>query len=279
MRRVRNLLLALAVLLLVTLPPAFAQEEEPVVDLMEFIPEQFRADFSDRNGDGIPDLGELPPEGVAGIWDDRVGEVSEEGFLAAVSGSFDQSDTGSTLTGACKGVVIVYDADGLSIDAMFDRGGDEPPYDVYGHQKMTRDNPLRVDTEGVLVYYGSTIPEVFNDHRWFIMAEGVFKDDGGDPNADDKNRNAGSVDFGDLLPFPFTALIKAKGAFVDGWGATPLPEMETYPEPNCIGEGWVEFVGPNPLLTPPGALAALLAAAGFAGVLFNARPALSWREG
>ena len=39
MRRVRNLLLALGVVTLFTVPPALAQEEEPVVDLMEFIPE------------------------------------------------------------------------------------------------------------------------------------------------------------------------------------------------------------------------------------------------
>lgn len=279
MRRVRNLLLALGVVVLFVVPPALAQEEEPVVDLFQFIPEQFRGDFADLNGDGIPDLGQLPPEGVAGIWDDRVGEVTEEGFLDAVSGEFDPADTGSSLTGPCKGVVISYDSAGMSIDAMFDRGDDEPPYDVYGHQAMTRKNPLEVDTGGVLVYFGSTIPETFHDHRWFIKAEGLFGDDGGDPNPRDKNRNAGSVDFGDLLPFQFTALIQAKGAFVDGWGAEPLPVMDSYPAPNCTGDGWVKFVGPNPLLTPPGMLAALLAAAGFTGVLFNARPALSWREG
>lgn len=281
MRRTRHVLLLFGVMLLMGLPQlALAQEDqEPVVDLMEFIPEQFRADFTDQNGDGIPDIGELPPEGIAGIWDDKIGEVSEEGFLAAVSGDFDQGDDGSSLTGPCKGVVISYDADGNSIDAMFDRGGPEPLYDVYGNQKMTRSNPFEVDTAGTIVYYGSSIPETFHNHRWFLMAEGVFKDDGGDPNPRDKNRNAGSVDFGDLLPFQFTALIKAKGAWVDQWGPEELPEMESYPAPNCVGEGWVQFVGPNPLATPPGVLALALAAAGFTGVLFNARPALSWREG
>lgn len=281
MRRTRHVLLLFGVMLLMGLPQlALAQEEqEPVVDLMEFIPEQFRGDFSDVNEDGIPDIGELPPEGIAGIWDDKIGEVSEEGFLAAVTGDFDQADDGSSLTGPCKGVVISYDADGNSIDAMFDRGGPDPLYDIYGNQKMTRANPFEVDTAGTIVYYGSSIPATFHNHRWFLMAEGVFKDDGGDPNPRDKNRNAGSVDFGDLLPFQFTALIKAKGAWVDQWGPEELPEMASYPEPNCVGEGWVQFVGPNPLATPPGILALALAAAGFTGVLFNARPALSWREG
>jgi hypothetical protein len=145
---------------------------------------------------------------------------------------------------------------------------------------MTKSNPLKVDTRGVLVYFGSSQPETFHNHRWFLKAVGVFKDHGGDPNQRDKNRNAGSVDFGSLLPFPFTALVEASGAWVDGWGATELPEMEagSYPTPNCVGHGWVKFVGPSPFLTPPGILATLLVAAGFTGVLFNARPALSWKE-
>jgi hypothetical protein len=40
----------------------------------------------------------------------------------------------------------------------------------------------------------------------------------------------------------------------------------------------VQFVGDSyPLFTAPGALASALALAGFSGILFNARPALSWR--
>jgi hypothetical protein len=46
----------------------------------------------------------------------------------------------------------------------------------------------------------------------------------------------------------------------------------------CFGEAWVQFVGDSyPLFTAPGALASALALAGFSGILFNARPALSWR--
>jgi hypothetical protein len=279
-RRWRHLTLVLGLVALVAAGPAVGAQDDIQVDLMEFIPEQFRGDFEDRNGDGIPDLGSLPPEGIAGIWDDRVGAIDEEAFLDAVSSAqFDLDDGGSSLTGACKGVAISYDADGMSVDAMFNRGGDEPPLDIYGNQKMTRSNPFLVDTRGVLVYFGSTQPDTFLDHRWFLMAGGLFKDQGGDPNQQGKNRNAGSVDFGTLLPFPFTALVKAKGAWVSGWGPTELPVMDSYPEPNCVGEGWVEFVGPNPFLTLPGVLAVALAVAGFSGILFNARPALSWREG
>jgi hypothetical protein len=278
-RRWRYLVLATGFVALLAVGPAASAGTEPAIDLLQFIPEQFRADFVDRNGDGIPDLGEIPPEGTAGIWDDRVGAVTDEEFLTAVSpAQFDRSDEGSFLFGPCKGVAISYDADGNSVDAIVSRGGDEPVLDIFGNQKMTRGNPFLVDTRGVLVYFGSSQPETFFDHRWYLMAEGVFSDDGGDPNPQGKNRNAGAVEFMNLLPFPFTALVKAKGAWVHGWGPAPLPVQDTYPEPNCVGEGWVKFVGPNPFLTPPGALAMLLAAAGFSGVLFSARPALSWRE-
>ena len=87
MQRWRNLLLVTGIVALVVFPSAALAQEEPQVDLMQFIPEQFRADFADRNGDGIPDLSSIPPEGVAGIWDDKVGEVTDEGFLGAVTGT------------------------------------------------------------------------------------------------------------------------------------------------------------------------------------------------
>ena len=278
MRRTPRFMAALILFVLTATPAAVAGTQDQI-DLMDFIPTQFQQDFQDLNGDGIPDLGELSPEGIAGIWDDKIGAITDEEFLDAVSGgTFDQGDEGSSLIGSCKGVVISYDSEGMSVDAFVDTGGIDPPVDIAGNQALTRDNPFEVDTRGIIVYFGSSQPETFHNHRWFLMAEGVFKDQGGDPNALDKNRNAGSVDFGNLLPFPFTALIKAEGAWVDGWGAAELPVMESYPAPNCVGDGWVKFVGPNPMLTPPGILATLLAAAGFSGILFNARPALSWKE-
>ena len=163
MTRWRNLLLVAGLLALTVSPGTALAQGEPTVDLTQFIPEQFRADFADRNADGIPDLGAIPPEGVAGIWDDKVGEVTDEGFLAAVGSGFEAGDDGSALTGPCKGVVISYDAAGLSVDAMFDTGGPGPLMDVYGNQKMTKSNPLQVDTRGVLVYYGSSQPDTFYD--------------------------------------------------------------------------------------------------------------------
>jgi hypothetical protein len=114
---------------------------------------------------------------------------------------------------------------------------------------------------------------------------GVSADDGGDPNPRDKNRNAGIMELGDLLPFQFQAKVKAQGVFVDRWGPGELPEYTAEDVAGvfsghtiCFGEAWVQFVGDSyPLFTAPGALATALAAAGFSGILFNARPALSWR--
>jgi hypothetical protein len=282
--RLRKLAILAAIFAMVAAPAALAQSggDEPTVDLTQFIPEQFRDQFEDRNDDGIPDFKEVPPEGVAGIWDDQVGEVEDEAFIAAVDptgAGFDTDDEGASLTGPCKGVAISYDSEGTSVDAMFDTGGADGPRDVFGNLKGTKGNPMEVDTGGTLLYFGSSQPATFHNHQWFLKAQGIFKDNGGDPNPRDKNRNAGAVDFGSLLPFEFTAIVKAKGAWVDEYGPEELPEMASYPAPNCVGEIWVKFVGPNPLLTPPGILAMLLAAAGFTGVLFNARPALSWREG
>lgn len=282
-KRLEKLIFLGAIYALVFAPAALAQGgDDETVDLMQFIPAQFQDQFEDRNDDGIPDFTGEGPTGREGIWDDAVGEVDDDAFLAAVDPEgtgFDLGDDGSSLTGPCKGVVISYDSDGTSVDAMFDTGGAGPPRGVDGAQKGTRGNPMEVDTGGILLYFGSSQPATFHNHQWFLKAQGVFKDNGGDPNPRDKNRNAGAVDFGSLLPFEFTAIVKAKGAWVDEYGPEELPEMASYPAPNCVGEIWVKFVGPNPLLTPPGILAMLLAAAGFTGVLFNARPALSWREG
>ena len=283
MRRWRNAVFVVALFGLMSVAPfavAGESEQEPVIDFDDFIPEQFQDQFDDINGDGIPDFVDGPvegPTGVAGIWDDAFGEVDDQTYQT-IDSQLAEADKGSSLTGPCKGVAISYDANGMSVDAIIDTGGPDPLIDIYGNQTMTRSDPMKVDTGGVLLYFGSSVPATFHNHRWFLQAAGIFKDDGGDPNPRDKNRNAGSVNFGELLPFEFTALVHANGAWVDEWGPAELPEMDSYPEPNCVGEGWVQFVGANPLATAPGIVSMLLAAAGFTGVLFNARPALSWRE-
>lgn len=315
MVRAARALLALGVILVMTAGPVMAQPE-PVIDVEEFI-DTFIGEIpggrEDVNGDGIPDLA----IGTPGIWDDREGAGSPEEFFDRVSlgEGFDVEDAGSTLVGPCGGVAISYDSNGESIDAAFDFGDDGPPVDRFGEPTFTSGNPFEVRTDGVVAYYGftrdaatfSTAGQIagvdygdpapaFHDHQWQMDVMEISADFGGDPNQRDKNRNAGLVDLGNVLdegsgatsfdlPFNFRAKVKARGAIIDLYGPERLPDFDgdsiaglAAGREYCFGEGWVVFGGDEfPLFTAPGALATALAAAGFAGLLFNARPALSWR--
>ena len=308
-RRVR-FLAVLAMILGVTAGPAWAMEtvageaECAVIDIRPFVPDN----FVDVNGDCVPDLGELE-EGEPGIWDDLVGAQTPEQFLARIDTTgarFDLLDDRSEMRGPCGGVAILYDEDGLSIDALYDAGDDDPILDVYtGEQAMTADNPVKVNSAGVIAYFGFTedVPTLslegfflddygpqapaFHDHQWQIDILGVSADFGGDPNEFDKNRNAGLVELGEELPLRFRAKLKARGAIIDLWGEERLDSFDSDTIAGvaagrefCFGEGWVEFVGDGfPLFEGPGAISAVLAVLGFSGVLFNARPAQTWRAG
>jgi hypothetical protein len=300
--------------------PALAQEPEgvAVIDVGPFI--STGEGFVDLNGDGVPDLGELD-EGFAGIWDDNVGARTPEEFQDLVAdriAGFDTTGAASVLVGPCGGLAISYDENGMSIDAMIDLADDDPPVDVYtGEAAMTSGNPYKVDPGGVVAYWGftndaptfSVAGEIagvnygdpapaYHDHGWTVAVMGVSADRGGDPNQQDKNRNAGLVELGEILgdvdagPIDLTELradVKAKGAIIDLYAAGDpngrrLPddfdqasiEAEAAGAEYCFGEGWVAFVGSGPPLAAT-AVAAILAAAGFAGLLFNVRPAQSWR--
>jgi hypothetical protein len=309
--------------------PALAQEDgERAVMADQIGPFITRGEnFVDMNGDGIPDLGELA-EGFAGIWDDNVGAQTPEEFEQLVTDripAFDTTGDDSVLVGACGGLAIAYDDQGMSIDAMVDNGDGDPLIDVYtGGQAMTADNPFRVDPAGVVAYWGFTRDNpnfslagrqvdvnyqdpapAFHDHIWTVAVMGISADRGGDPNQRDKNRNAGLVELGEILGDVDTgaldvvidltelrAKVKAKGAIIDLYNdnATSTEEPEYLPDDFdqesittlaagkefCFGEGWVEFVGDGPEMTAT-AIAAILGAAGFAGLLFNVRPAQSWR--
>jgi hypothetical protein len=302
MGRAARALLAAGAVLLTLAGPALAQEDqEPIIDLSDYITLGAVAQWADRNGDHIPDMpvegaDEQIPEGIAGLWDDAIGATTPEEFIAGVDpegNGFDIEGEGAFLLGPCGGAVISYDAHGNSIDAAVDLGDDDPPVDIYGQAAFTAGNPFQVDSGGSLTYFGFTLDDpgltlgAFRDHRWELVVMEVSADNGGDPNVQGKDHNAGLVQLGDLWPdaFGFRAKVKAQGVIVDHWGSIDLPAYTADDVQSvfaghtvCFGEGWVEFVGEGfPLFTIPGALATALVLAGFFGVLFNARPALSWR--
>jgi hypothetical protein len=284
MARAARVLLAAGVILLISAGPALAKEDTrtPVIDLSQFV-----TGFPDTNGDGIPDI----PVGTPGVWDEKVGATTPAEFIARVIPNTDvfTLDDSSTLLGPCGGAVISYDADGQSLDAAVDLG-DIGPIDIYGDPAFTASNPFKVDSGGSVAYFGFTTDApgltagAFHNHRWEVRVMGVSADNGGDPNPQDKNHNAGLVDFKAPGFLQFRAKVRAQGVLVDEWGPENLPAYSAKDltafagHEICFGTGWIEFVGEGyPLFTAPGALATFLAGAGFAGLLFNGRPALSWR--
>jgi len=175
------------------------------------------------------------------------------------------------------------------------------PAGVVAYWGFTRDLPnFSLQGEIAGVDYGEAQPS-FHDHSWTMAVMGVSADRGGDPNQRDKNRNAGLVDLGEIFgdeelntgPIDLTELrakVKAKGAIIDLYAMgdpsgrrlpddfdQALIEAEADGGEFCFGEGWVEFIGSGPPLTAT-AIAGILGAAGFAGLLTNVRPAQTWRS-
>lgn len=209
------------------------------------------------------------PEGEPGEWDLVEGD-GEFGRLVALLGqttSVGDFGDGSQLTGMCGGYAYSYDENGKLIDAVVDIGDDGPPIDLIdGTQAFTSSNPFKVDTRGVVSYFGFS-PQVGDgplNHSWYVKTSGISLDKGGDPNTGMKNRNAGLVDLADDLPVKFSAKVKVEG------------EMTSANQPPCIGKGHVDFLG-NGLTDPVGLGALALLGGGIFGLLFNARPARTWK--
>lgn len=211
------------------------------------------------------------PEGFPGEYD--LTEASEEfgqlvslyGQTTAVADFGDESE----LSGPCGGWAYSYDKNGELLDAAMDVGAGSPPIDILdgGIQAFTASNRFRVDPRGVVQYYGFS-PENGDgprNHRWTIKTSGISLDKGGDPNGALKNRNAGLVDLDQDLPVKFTANIKVEG------------EMMSENLATCIGTGHVSVEG-NGLTDPVGVAALALLGGGVFGLLFNARPAMTWKS-
>lgn len=174
----------------------------------------------------------------------------------------------SSLTGPCGGFAYSYDADGVLIDAAVDLGDGGPPVDALGGgQAFTSDNPFLVDASGQVLYYGFAprSGDGPQDHRYSIDVAGVNVASGGDPNPNLRNRETGVIDLADELPITFSARAAVSG------------RMDSANLESCIGEGHVELRG-NGLADPVGLASLALLGIGLLGIVFNARPARTWRS-
>lgn len=231
-----------------------------VIDIQAFGP--------DDNGDGLPDQAEI-----------TLGSGGDEGTTATITADAAVETLGggnSFLQGHCAGVAVSYEEDGSVLDAATGIGasGDGLLLDIWeggeGQRAFTKNNPFKVSPAGKVVYFGF-LPYGGGDgprnHVWEITTAGISVDSGGDDNPDGNNANAGIVDLGGDIP----AAARFTGVFpVQGWFFSQNGLF-------CVAEGWVEFTGPFPLFTTPGAVAALLGLGGIAGLLFNSRPAQTFK--
>jgi len=222
-----------------------------------------------EGGDPLDRIRAQVPEGEPGDFD--LTEADERfGRLVRDFGDTTDIDVGegSELTGPCGGLAMSYDKDGDLLDVALDAGTGAPPVDVLdGGQAFTSGNPFEVDTRGVVAYFGF-MPRRGDgpmDHDWEVTTEGISLDSGGDDNPDGNNRNAGVVDLARQLPFAFTVDAEVEGSLT----SANLDE--------CQGHGHVRFVGGFPLATVPGVAGTVFLAGGVLGLLFNARPATTFK--
>lgn len=235
-------------------------------------------DIEDSDGDGIPDI----PEGEPGDRDIAPGDGQ---FLQAITSDLQaqglttivDNDDGSDLLGDCGGMAMSFDGDGQLIDMAIgvpsnEGGGPSGQLiDVmgegFGTRAFTKTNPFVVDTR---VIYIGTLPKEGDgalEHNWSIKTQGISLDKGGDPNENLKNRNIGEVSL-DEIP-----------AFLRPAGIFPMKgQLDSENGRSCTADGWIQFEGGNPLISAPSAVAAALGATGVVGLLFNSRPAMTWKD-
>ncbi len=243
---------------------------------------------ADLDGDGVPDVVDSDGDGVPDIPQGEPGErditPANPLFMTQITADLEaigldtvvEADKGSKLIGDCGGLALSYDGDGKLIDVAVgvpsNEGGgpNGAVVDIYGSgfgkRAFTSGNPFEVDA--TVVYIG-TLPRDGDgprEHNWTIKTSGISLDKGGDPNANGKNRNAGEVDL-DSVP----SLLLPSGIFPITANLTSQNNL------SCTAEGWIIFKGSNPLVSLPSAAAALFGVTGLVGLLFNARPAITWK--
>ena len=266
--RLASAVAVLAAVLMVGIPSAAAQgslDEEAVETVDSFMAEL--AILLAVSGDEIPDI---------------IGEAGDRdlppGFMVVVSEGVVSEDlpggSGSELTGPCQGIAAsLGPSEGggyevIDIAADFDDAA--PPIDLMepvgsdGYaQAFTSGNPFIVHVDGFVVYAGQADPPPI-DHDWEIRTFGLSLDQGGDPNPNGKNRNAGTVNLEEDLPAAakVNALFYIEGDMIADGGFL------------CVGSGYFKTTGGTRALEGAGVV--LVLAMGI-GALFNTRPARTWK--
>lgn len=196
-------------------------------------------------------------------------DALEAKFAEAQAADPGLDEGGSSLTGPCGGFVYSFDDNGVLIDAAMDSGTDSAPVSLMGGgQAFTEGNPFKVNNNGEVIYMGFANPAPEN-HKWSVsvsaLGTDITVDEGSHPNEGKHNRNFGTVDLGQDFPLKLNFTVKVSGQLTSENGV------------DCEGSGWVEVEGENNIWVSLGA--GLAALGGFAGVLFNARPARTWQGG
>ena len=196
-------------------------------------------------------------------------DALEEKFTQAQAQDPGEQEGGSSLTGPCGGFAYSFDDNGVLIDAALDAGTEAAPVSLMGGgQAFTKDNPFTVHNNGKVIYMGFANPAP-EDHTWSVsvsaLGTDITVDEGDHLNEGKHNRNFGTVDLGQDFPLKLNFTVKVSGELSSANGV------------ECAGSGWVEVTGENnPLVTVGAALAGL---GGVVGILFNARPARTWKGG
>lgn len=267
--------------------PAPADPVAILTALSVYSGELFSVDF---DGDGVPDITDSDNDGIPEVPQGEPGErditPGNPLFLAPITAELEalglntvvSIDDDSELLHDCGGMAMSFTSDGelkdwaIGIPSNEGGGPTGQLVDIYGDNEFgtrafTKDNPFKV--HDIVVYFGRLPGEGEGplEHNWTIKTAGISLDKGGDPNPNGKNRNAGEVNLDEELD----SWLRPSGIF-------PMKgELTSENGVRCTAEGWVQFEGGNPFLSVPSAIAAAFGGAGIIGLLFNSRPAVTWK--